>query len=194
MGGSEWLMALGGLLAVIIVADGRWRIVKRVRRRPRAEAPAQRALASPASNAPSATTALASAHPASSASQEPTSLPSTVAPGSLVGASLHISGDLVSQEPLVIHGTINGSVTARQHGVMVAASGTVTDAIDARRVVVAGRVTGSLHAAEAAVLLATAHVDGTIHAGRLSCAAGARLQGAIHTPSQRSCRREKARG
>ncbi|WP_407650348.1 bactofilin family protein [Halomonas kalidii] len=57
-----------------------------------------------------------------------------------------MSGDLVSQEPLDIHGTINGSVTARQHGVMVAASGTVTDAIDARRVVVAGRVTGCLHA------------------------------------------------
>lgn len=103
--------------------------------------------------------------------------------GSRIGPSLLIKGKVSSGESLAIHGTIEGSVTAKEHGVTVAASGGVSQSIEARVISIAGNVTGRLVATDQALLLSSARVNGSIDAKRLKCEAGAWLKVVVSVTS-----------
>ena len=63
--------------------------------------------------------------------------------------------------------------------VTVAASGEVRGDLEARAVIVAGRVHGQIRAADRAELLATAAVEGNVSAPKVVIAEGAQLQGSV---------------
>ncbi|MDW5375350.1 polymer-forming cytoskeletal protein [Halomonas sp. HP20-15] len=120
--------------------------------------------------------------PARPAAASPRELP--IRAESRIGPSLRIKGKVESREALVIHGSIEGSVTAQAHGVTVTASGRVSQCIEARIISVAGSVTGRLVAADQALLLSSAQVFGSIDAKRLKCETGAWLKATVNIASR----------
>lgn len=104
--------------------------------------------------------------------------------GSLIGSTLRIEGNVDAQEALVIHGTIQGNVTAMEHPVTITESGSVSRQIQARAICVAGSVAGRLVATDQAILLASACISGSIETKRLKCEAGTWLQAAVSITSR----------
>ena len=179
MGGRDVLFVLGVVALIILILDGKRRSRKRaVAFRPAAvEAVQDRVALLPRESIKPTT---------QTANQTDTPLPALPAAalahvlpshsGSQFGPTLLVQGKVDSGESLAIHGTIEGSVTAREHSVNVAASGRVCHSIEARVISVAGRVTGRLVATDQALLLSSARVNGSIDAKRLKCEAGAWLK------------------
>lgn len=181
MGGGDVLFIMGVVTLILIMLDGKRRINKRAAvAQVSPMSKMQHNLASPArtaqllhqTKAPTQTS-----QPALPAVAITPCLPTSS--GSLIGSTLHIEGNVNAREPLVIHGTIAGDVTAMEHPVTITASGSVSCRIQARTICVAGSVAGRLVATDQAILLASARVSGSIEAKRLKCEDGAWLQAAV---------------
>lgn len=96
-----------------------------------------------------------------------------------IGPSVTFSGELTSEEDLSIEGHVDGHVHVRDAVLNVAESGVVTADVRGARVVVRGRVEGSIVATERIELTPTAQVDGSLSANRVVIAEGARFNGRI---------------
>lgn len=96
-----------------------------------------------------------------------------------IGRSIRIRGDVTGDEDLLIHGTIEGSVTLAAHTLTVGPEGDLRANVRARIVKVKGRVRGDLVAEEQVVLQASARVQGDISAPRVVLEDGARFRGEI---------------
>ncbi len=108
---------------------------------------------------------------------------STVTAGSresaTIGPSINIKGDVTGDEDLVIQGRIEGTVTLKQHNVVVGPDGQVKASIRGRSVTVEGTVVGDLHGEEQVVLRTSASVEGNIQAPRVTLEDGAKFRGGI---------------
>ena len=62
-----------------------------------------------------------------------------------IGKSISIKGDLTGNEDIVIEGTVEGKVDLPNNQLTVGANGTVRAEINAKGVVVIGRVSGNVH-------------------------------------------------
>lgn len=98
-----------------------------------------------------------------------------------VGKSVVFKGDLSSSEDMVIDGTVEGTITVRDHALTLGPDADVRAAVVARRVTVHGAVRGSITAGENVVLLETALVEGDITTPRIQIVDGARLVGHVNT-------------
>ncbi len=96
-----------------------------------------------------------------------------------IGPSTTISGALTSDEDIRIEGHVEGNVLVRDGSLIVAEGGVVTADIRGTRVVVQGRVDGSIMANERIELSPTAQVEGSLSANRVIIAEGARFNGRI---------------
>lgn len=96
-----------------------------------------------------------------------------------IGKSITISGDLTGEEDLVIEGKVEGKVSLPTSQLTIGANGTVKAEIQAKAVVVVGRVSGDIRGTERVEIQATGHVDGDVTAPKLSVAEGAVLNGSI---------------
>jgi cytoskeletal protein CcmA (bactofilin family) len=96
-----------------------------------------------------------------------------------IGPSITIRGDVTGDEDLMIQGSIEGTVTLKQHNVTVGAEGTVKADIHGRTVTVEGNVVGDLHGEEQVVLRQNARLQGNIQAPRVTLEDGARFRGGI---------------
>jgi cytoskeletal protein CcmA (bactofilin family) len=96
----------------------------------------------------------------------------------LIGSGAHVSGDLHSDHPVEIRGTLEGDcyTTAR---CIVHKGGRVLGNIDAVALVVAGEVDAGLLSAEKVEILASARVLGVIRARVVTIADGAFYKGEI---------------
>ena len=94
----------------------------------------------------------------------------------MIGPGTHFSGDLVSSDPIEVHGRLDGDArtTAR---FTVGETGSMLGNIEAASIVIAGQVTAGIIAAQRVELLATARVSGFVRASALSIADGAVLEG-----------------
>ncbi|WP_106477841.1 bactofilin family protein [Phytohalomonas tamaricis] len=178
---EDWLILLGVLAIPLIILDGKWRMAKRSRTFDHSRLPQP---------ADSSTDSIKSADQSNVLHSNASSSPSTrqtasfaaivmKQPSSLIGPSIQIRGDIVTQEPLVIRGAILGTVLANHHEVIIAITGSVSDSVEARSIIVDGCVTGQLKGVDKVALLSRAQVNGTIITERLSCAAGARMHGTV---------------
>jgi cytoskeletal protein CcmA (bactofilin family) len=181
MGGGDVVFILSVVALIILILDGKRRIKKRaLALQPAAVEPTQDRAALPheSTRLPNQTdNQINPPVPALPVAALAHVLPTQS--GSRIGPSLLIKGKVNSGESLAIHGTIEGSVTAKEHGVTVAASGRVSQSIEARVISVAGSVTGRLIATDQAILLASARVNGSVDAKRLKCESGAWLKVAV---------------
>lgn len=98
-----------------------------------------------------------------------------------VGRSIVIKGQVTAREDLVISGRVEGSITVTGHVVTVRPEAEVAADVEARSVVIAGRVVGTVCAEERIALQSTSDVEGGLEAPALRVEDGARFNGDAHT-------------
>jgi cytoskeletal protein CcmA (bactofilin family) len=90
-----------------------------------------------------------------------------------IGKSIAIKGDLTGNEDLVIEGKVEGKITLPSGQVTIGADGKVTADLDAKSVVIVGRVKGNVRATERAEIHSSGVLEGDVHAPRLVVQEGA---------------------
>jgi cytoskeletal protein CcmA (bactofilin family) len=96
-----------------------------------------------------------------------------------IGQSIILKGELTGDEDLEIEGQVEGNVNLTNHQVTIGANGRLKAEINAKSIVVIGKVQGNLTATERIEIQATGHVQGDVHAPRLNVQEGAVLNGSI---------------
>ena len=98
---------------------------------------------------------------------------------SMIGTKVVIKGDIFSEEDLTIEGQVEGTVTAKNNEVHVGSAGKLKATIQAKNVRVEGTLSGEIRCSEAAVIAASANVQGNISAPRVILEDGAKFKGTI---------------
>jgi len=96
-----------------------------------------------------------------------------------IGKSVVVKGELSGSEDLIVDGEVEGSITLRGQSLTVGPNGRVRAHIEARNVIVHGRVDGDIHATERVELRKSASLTGDISTARISIEDGAFFKGGI---------------
>lgn len=94
----------------------------------------------------------------------------------IVGANVHIKGNLSNQGSIEIHGNVEGEISSEED-IIVGQTATINGPVKAKNVDVSGIVTGSVTAAEKLELQPTSKVEGEITCEILSIKHGAIFNG-----------------
>jgi cytoskeletal protein CcmA (bactofilin family) len=120
--------------------------------------------------------------PAMTAS-EPVSAPrpvtTTTADQATIGKSLVIKGEVTGSESLYIDGRVEGSINLSGNRVTVGRNGVVSANINAREIVVLGKVRGNLTASDRVDIRSDGSLTGDVIAARISIEDGAFFKGGI---------------
>ncbi len=114
--------------------------------------------------------------PAPSTSRPPETLRADLAH---IGKSVIIKGELSGSEDLYLDGEVEGGVQLRQHSLTVGPNGKVKGNINAREVVLLGKVDGNVRGDERVELKRSAVLVGDIATARISIEDGAFFKGGI---------------
>jgi cytoskeletal protein CcmA (bactofilin family) len=98
--------------------------------------------------------------------------------GTVIGPGLSVDGELTSQEEVVVHGTVRGTLTSND-AVSVGAGGVVEANIRAASLSVGGNVTGNVTANERVDIQPGGRLIGDVKASRLTIADGASFKGNV---------------
>jgi cytoskeletal protein CcmA (bactofilin family) len=96
-----------------------------------------------------------------------------------IGASLIITGDVTSREDITIHGQVKGGISMEEGGLLVGPGASVEAEVHGARVIVHGKFSGDIAAAERVELMPTANVTGTLLSPIVCLLDGALFNGAI---------------
>ncbi len=96
-----------------------------------------------------------------------------------IGKSVVVKGELSGSEDLYVDGEVEGSIALRGQTLTVGPNGRVRANVEARNVVLHGRVDGDVHATERVELRKTASLAGDISTARISIEDGAFFKGTI---------------
>jgi len=96
-----------------------------------------------------------------------------------IGQSLVVKGELSGSEDLVVDGEVDGSIALQGQSLTVLPNGRVRANIEARNVILHGRVDGDIHASERVELLKSASLTGNISTARILIEDGAFFKGTI---------------
>src|SRR5258708_24557667 len=116
---------------------------------------------------------------------EPASMPRRVATATstsdqaTIGKSLVIKGEVTGSESLYIDGRVEGSINLAGNRVTVGRNGVVAANINAREIVVLGKVRGNLTASDRVDIRSDGSLTGDVVAARISIADGAFFKGGI---------------
>lgn len=97
---------------------------------------------------------------------------------SIIGAGMTVVGDTDTDGSLRIEGTVRGNVRAGK-SVVVGRGGFVDGSVFTQDAVIAGQVSGGIHAESRLELQATSEVSGEIVAPRMQVEEGAKVQGQV---------------
>jgi cytoskeletal protein CcmA (bactofilin family) len=100
-----------------------------------------------------------------------------------IGRTLVIKGEISGSEALYIDGRIEGKITMHESRVTIGRNGKVDASIQAREVVVMGKVTGNIECSDRVDIRAEGSVHGDISTTRISVEDGASLKGGIQVRS-----------
>src|ERR1700704_3008974 len=106
----------------------------------------------------------------------PTTSPSDQA---TIGKSLVIKGEVTGSESLYIDGRVEGSINLAGNRVTVGRNGVVSANINAREIVVLGKVRGNLTASDRVDIRSDGSLTGDVVAARISIEDGAFFKGGI---------------
>jgi cytoskeletal protein CcmA (bactofilin family) len=98
-----------------------------------------------------------------------------------IGASIVIKGDLTADEDIVISGRVEGSISVAEYSVTIRPGAELIADIEARSIIVGGRVAGTVNAAESLELQRTAEVEGELLAAIIRLDDGAVFNGKAQT-------------
>ena len=120
-----------------------------------------------------------------SATVEPSAAPARPAPATssadqaTIGKSLVIKGEVTGSESLYIDGRVEGSINLAGNRVTVGRNGVVSANINAREIVVLGKVRGNLTASDRVDIRSDGSLTGDVVAARISIEDGAFFKGGI---------------
>jgi cytoskeletal protein CcmA (bactofilin family) len=122
--------------------------------------------------------------PVTSAPSEPTGVPrpavaASTADQATIGKSLVIKGEVTGSESLYIDGRVEGSINLAGNRVTVGRNGVVAANINAREIVVLGKVRGNLTASDRVDIRSDGSLTGDVVAARISIEDGAFFKGGI---------------
>src|SRR3984893_14677452 len=118
----------------------------------------------------------------SSAASEPATarpVTTTTADQATIGKSLVIKGEVTGSESLYIDGRVEGSINLSGNRVTVGRNGVVAANINAREIVVLGKVRGNLTASDRVDIRSDGSLTGDVVAARISIEDGAYFKGGI---------------
>lgn len=98
------------------------------------------------------------------------------APETVVGASVKIEGDLVSEGDIRVEGSVSGKIKTTKN-LFVGQAANIEADIDAGNAVIAGQVKGEIKIKDNLLIQETGKVSGNISCARLSISEGARFTG-----------------
>jgi len=98
--------------------------------------------------------------------------------GTVIGEGLTVEGELTSDEEVVVHGNLRGTLSSSD-AVSVGSGGNVEADINASALSVAGQVTGNVNVAERVDLQAGGRLIGDVKSSRLTIADGASFKGNV---------------
>ena len=96
---------------------------------------------------------------------------------SLIGAQTNLQGEVIGKGTLRIDGLLEGRVNGEC--VVLSKKGVIKGEVKARRIIIGGRVEGSLWAQEIVEINATGKVQGDIFTNKISVAEGGEFNGKI---------------
>jgi cytoskeletal protein CcmA (bactofilin family) len=117
--------------------------------------------------------------PPAPASFEPARPATQVGEQASIGKGLSIKGEISGTESLFIDGKVEGSVSLPGNRVTVGKNGHVSANINAREIVVLGKVRGNLTATDRVDIRAEGSLTGDVAAARISIEDGAFFKGGI---------------
>ena len=101
-----------------------------------------------------------------------------------IGRTLVIKGEITGSEALYIDGRIEGKIMMPESRVTIGRNGKVDASIQAREVVVMGKVNGNIECSDRVDIRAEGAVSGDISTVRISVEDGAALKGGIQVRSE----------
>src|SRR6202021_1397368 len=105
---------------------------------------------------------------------------STAASGlAQIGKSVVVKGELSGSEDLYVDGQVEGSIALKGNSLTVGPNGQGKASVDAKGVVVQGKLDGNIQASDRVDLRKSAIVTGDISAQRISIEEGAYLKGKV---------------
>lgn len=110
-----------------------------------------------------------------------------------IGATIKIKGDVTGEENLTIDGTVEGTVTVKQHSLQVGKNGRLNADVYAKIIRIEGHVEGNLHAEEQVVVRTSGVVRGNITSPRLTMEDGCSFKGSVDMESRKPAAIESAR-
>jgi cytoskeletal protein CcmA (bactofilin family) len=148
------------------------------------KSPQQAEPAAPRPQAPPAVPPAAQSGSAAVASPPPAAAPPApslaISPqASRITAGLSLKGELSGSEELWVGGNVEGTLRFSGARVVVGASGTVHGEIEARDIVIEGRVDGNLRADERVAISRSGQIKGDASAPRVAIEEGAVFNGAV---------------
>jgi len=102
----------------------------------------------------------------------------------MIGASIHIDGDLRGEEDLLIEGEVNGTVQLKNNSLTIGPQGKVRADVYAQSIIVDGFMEGDLYGSERVAIRKSAQVRGNVTSPRVSLEDGAKFKGAIEMDPQ----------
>src|SRR5450432_454425 len=109
----------------------------------------------------------------------PRPVATTTADQATIGKSLVIKGEVTGSESLYIDGRVEGSINLAGNRVTVGRNGVVAANINAREIVVLGKVRGNLTASDRVDIRSDGSLTGDVVAARISIEDGAFFKGGI---------------
>ena len=103
-----------------------------------------------------------------------------------LGSSLEIKGHITGTEDLQIDGKVDGPISLRGHELTVGSTAQLKSEIDAREVVVYGKVVGNLRARDRVDVKKDGSVVGDISTARITIEDGAQFKGRIEIDPSKS--------
>jgi cytoskeletal protein CcmA (bactofilin family) len=96
-----------------------------------------------------------------------------------IGKSVVVKGELSGSEDLYVEGQVEGTIVLKGNSLTVGPHGQVKASVEAKGVVVQGKLEGNIQASDRVELRKTATVTGDIATQRISIEEGAYLKGKV---------------
>ena len=96
-----------------------------------------------------------------------------------IGKSVVIKGELSGSEDLYVDGVVEGSIELQGNNLVIGPNGQVRANVNAKGVIVQGKLEGNIRASERSELRKSAHVTGDIFTQRVAVEDGAYFKGKV---------------
>lgn len=106
-------------------------------------------------------------------------------PTAYLGPSIHITGEVTAAEPLVIAGSVDGTITLSDHALTIVAGSRIHADVVAGSILISGNVVGCLKASARIVAEQSAAIEGSLSAPAIMVIDGAQVQGKVEVGSRR---------